>query len=182
MLDKIILGVLGLKEMTVYDIKKALDRSINHFYTTSYGSIHPALVKLERLGLVVSTEQVSGGRAKKRYAPTGKGREVFQKWLRSDMHVSRMREDSLVRIFFFGLLDADDRRRILAGYLQEIESAIDALKRLKEEVARRAVPHGLEEVARFQTETLRFGIDEGRFVRDWYAEMLEKRIETEERT
>jgi DNA-binding PadR family transcriptional regulator len=177
MLDMIILGVICLKEMTVYELKKALDNSINHFYTTSYGSIHPALVKLERKGFVESTKYMSGGRAKKRYAPTVEGRAAFKEWLRSDLHVSRMREDSLVRIFFFGLLEPRERKRILKGYLAEIEEAINALKRLREEISVRTVPKELEDIARFQIETLRFGIDQGEFINNWYAEMLSNRLD-----
>lgn len=131
MLDRIILGVLSLKDLTSYDLKKSLDKSINHFYTTSYGSLHPALVKLEKNNLVTSREFTDGGRSKKLYSITESGRQGFTNWLSSDIQISRLREDSLVRIFFFGMLEPEVRQNIISTYLQSIDTAMNDLLALR---------------------------------------------------
>jgi DNA-binding PadR family transcriptional regulator len=58
MLDKIILGFLQVKDLTAYDIKKAMENSVNYFYSSSFGSINPALKKLEKMNMVTCTEIV----------------------------------------------------------------------------------------------------------------------------
>ena len=174
MLDKIILGILSLKEMTVYDLKKSLDKSINHFYTTSYGSIHPALVKLSNNQYVKYSDFVEKGRSKKLYSITDEGRNVFQKWLESDIEVSRLKEDSLVKIFFFGMLETSSRERIISNYLEEIDSAMKQLQQLRETILEKNIPDEFSELARFQTETLNYGIDQSHFMKKWFLDFLDK--------
>ena len=179
MLDKIILGMLSLKELTVYDLKKALDKSINHFYTTSYGSIHPALVKLEKNEMVEISEFVDRGRSKKLYSITEKGKTDFKQWLSGDIHVSRLKEDSLVKLFFFGMLDSESRRSIIGNYLVAIDDAMKSLQQLREQVQKVEVPDEFSNIARFQIETLNYGIDHSIFMNNWFNDFLKNRTDEE---
>jgi DNA-binding PadR family transcriptional regulator len=179
MLDKIILGVLGLKDLTSYDLKKSLDKSINHFYTTSYGSLHPALVKLEKNNLVTSRVFIDGGRSKKLYSITESGRQDFTNWLSSDIQISRLKEDSLVRIFFFGMLEPKVRQNIISTYLQSIDIAMKDLLALREEIQQVNVPSEFKEIARYQIETLNYGIDQSCFMTDWFNDFLVNKTKEE---
>ncbi|MBI9107814.1 MAG: helix-turn-helix transcriptional regulator [Spirochaetales bacterium] len=179
MLDKIILGVLSLKDLTSYDLKKSLDKSINHFYTTSYGSLHPALVKLEKNKLVTSREFVEGGRSKKLYSITESGRQDFTNWLSSDIQISRLKEDSLVRIFFFGMLEPEERQNIISTYLQSIDTAMNELLALREDIQQVNVSPDFQDIARYQIETLNYGIDHSHFLSDWFNDFLVNRTKKE---
>lgn len=175
MLDKIILGILNLKDgQTVYDLKKAMDRSINHFYTTSYGSIHPALIKMEKKGLVRIHEEVVQGRTRKVYFLEDEGRREFSRWLDSDIEPVRIRESSLVRIFFFGMLEKENRERIISAYLEEIDKVRSVLEAMKSDYSGKDIPSEFRDVARYQMETLNFGIDHSDFLKDWFEEFLDK--------
>lgn len=175
MLEKIILGMLSLKELTVYDLKKALDKSVNHFYTTSYGSIHPALVKLEKNEMVEGCEFTDGGRSKKLYSITEKGRSDFKQWLSGDIRVSRLKEDSLVKLFFFGMLDSESRKSIIENYLLAIDEAMKGLEQLRDQVRKVEVPDEFRDIARFQIETLNYGIDHSLFMNKWFNDFLKNR-------
>ena len=48
-IDMVILGLLSHDDLTGYDIKKQIDRSIRFFWKGSFGSIYPALAELEKL-------------------------------------------------------------------------------------------------------------------------------------
>lgn len=174
MLDKIILGILQIRPLTAYEIKKTLESTISHFYSTSYGSIHPALVKLETLKYISSKSFVENGRGKKQYTICKSGKTYFYEWLNEEISVSRVKEDSLVRLFFFGMIDQEDRNRIVTSYVQEIEERIKTLKKLKKIVMKKEVPGELEEVADFQIKTLEFGIDHSSFVKNWYQKLKKK--------
>ncbi len=179
MLDKIILGVLSLKDLTSYELKKSLDKSINHFYTTSYGSLHPALIKLEKSNFVTSREFVDGGRSKKLYSITESGRQDFTNWLSSDIQISRLKEDSLVRIYFFGMLEPEFRHNIISNYLTSIDKAMNDLLALREQIQQVDVPPEFQDIARYQIETLNYGIDHSHFMSDWFNDFLVNRTKEE---
>ena len=179
MLDKIILGMISLQDMTVYELKKALDKSINHFYSTSYGGLHPALVKLEKTAMLSSREYREGGRAKKQYSITKEGREFFSRWLDSDIPVTRLKEDALVRLFFLGMVPEESRKRVIKNYLHEIDANLEALRRLRTQISEVEIPNEFQDIARFQMETLNYGIDHSGFMKRWFADLLSDRLEEE---
>lgn len=176
MQDKIILGFLMLKDLSVYEIKNAMEKSISHFYSTSYGSIHPALLKLEKLDLVSYTMKKTGNRDKKVYSITEKGKTTFNDWLLEDIKISRMKENSLVKLFFFGKIDKSNRQRIIRNYINDINKSLDELKSILDETENREIPDDFKEIANFQIETLLFGIDNAKFISRWYTNLLKKRI------
>lgn len=73
------LSILYDGEATGYEIRRLLvEGEYSYFVEASYGSIYPALAKMEAEGLVTSrTEQQDGKPAKKIYSITDSGRTVF---------------------------------------------------------------------------------------------------------
>ena len=73
------LSILYEAESTGYEIRKmSVEGECSYFVDASYGSIYPALARLEAEGLVTSrTEQQAGKPAKKIYAITDAGRQAF---------------------------------------------------------------------------------------------------------
>ena len=73
------LSILYEGEATGYEIRRlCVEGECSYFIEASFGSIYPALAKLEDEKLVVSrTEQQSGKPAKKVYSITQAGREAF---------------------------------------------------------------------------------------------------------
>jgi len=74
------LSILHEGEATGYEIRRScVDGDCSYFVEASFGSIYPALGKLEADGLVTSrVEQQSGKPAKKVYRITDAGREAFR--------------------------------------------------------------------------------------------------------
>lgn len=73
------LSILYEGDATGYEIRRlCVEGECSYFVEASFGSIYPALAKLEDEGLVTSrVEQQDGRPAKKIYAITEKGRGVF---------------------------------------------------------------------------------------------------------
>ncbi len=61
MLELAILGLLGEQELHGYEIRKRLREELGFFSPVSFGSLYPALSRLERSGAVVSTEGPPSG-------------------------------------------------------------------------------------------------------------------------
>ncbi|MEH6726105.1 MAG: PadR family transcriptional regulator [Hyphomicrobiales bacterium] len=77
------LGILNFEDATGYEIRKmSIDGKYSHFVDASYGSIYPALNKLESEGLVTCREETHPGKpARKIYSIAAAGREELNKSL-----------------------------------------------------------------------------------------------------
>jgi DNA-binding PadR family transcriptional regulator len=61
MLDMAILGLLEERDLHGYEIRRQLREHLGLLANVSFGSIYPALTRLEKSGAVVATEGASGG-------------------------------------------------------------------------------------------------------------------------
>lgn len=123
-----VLGLLGLRPMSGYDIKGAVDRTIRHFWAASYGQIYPELKRLEEAGWIAGLDEARGARARRVYSITAKGSRELTGWLHGHETRIEMRDESLLRLIFADTLPYDDalgllvaRRegyRRMLGYLQ----------------------------------------------------------------
>ncbi len=176
MQDKIILGILQYRDMTSYDVKKAIEKSTAFFYNASMGSIHPALKKLETAGSVTATSIVENGRAKKIYSITDKGREVFTRWLGEGLPLEKFKDETLVRLFFFGNIAPDEQAQHITEHIATLDDQIGMLEALKAQLHEVEIPEDMKSHALFQIATLDFGLNYFKFSRDWYQKFLKEKI------
>ena len=99
----ICLAILTQGDTTGYDIRKrSTEGDFSYFVEASFGSIYPALSKLEEEGLVTSRVEPQEGRPAKRvYAITPSGREQFINSLFDDLNQDVFRSEFML---FFDLL------------------------------------------------------------------------------
>jgi DNA-binding PadR family transcriptional regulator len=118
MINDIILGMLCTRQaMTGYELKKCITAGGGVFYRASYGSLYPALKKMEGQGLVVMVSGgAANGRGQKAYAVTPKGKEAFYGWLRTPMEIGEGTANHLAKVYFFDRLDEESRRSHLIAY------------------------------------------------------------------
>src|SRR5467141_2512757 len=103
-----VLGLLGLRPMSGYDIKAAVDRTIRHFWAASYGQIYPELKRLEETGWIAGKDADRGGRTRRVYRITAAGRRQLEGWLHGYETRIEIRDESLLRLFFADALPADE--------------------------------------------------------------------------
>ena len=114
MLELAILGLLKERHMHGYQLKKRLAETLGGFWQVSYGSLYPALKRLQReeaVEMIFPREQL--GRRKNVYRITEKGEALFAELLeRAGQEAS---EDSAfsVRFAFFQYLKPETRIRLL---------------------------------------------------------------------
>lgn len=127
-----ILGLLDVQPMTGYDLKKAFDGSVGHFWNADQAQIYRTLSKLSSDGLVSVDVIAQEGRPdRKEHRLTKAGREELSRWLRSPIPEEPSREPFLARIFFAGSEQDPDLVRVLisarrAAANEQLQSLITA--------------------------------------------------------
>ncbi|MFL5963034.1 MAG: PadR family transcriptional regulator [Gaiellaceae bacterium] len=110
-----VLGLLGIRPMSGYDIKRAVDRTIRHFWAASYGQIYPELKRLEEAGWIAGKDADRGGRARRVYRITAAGRRALEGWLHGYETRIEMRDESLLRLFFADVLPPEEALGLLVA-------------------------------------------------------------------
>jgi DNA-binding PadR family transcriptional regulator len=128
-----LLGLLGQRPLSGYDLKRAVDRTIRHFWAASYGQIYPELKRLEEAGWIAGAAADRGGRARRVYEITPAGRAALAGWLHGHETRIELRDESLLRLFFADALPREQALALLEArkrghelYL-EVLGAIDAI-------------------------------------------------------
>ena len=160
------LGFLMDGSKTGYEIKKTMEQSTEFFFTTSLGSIYPAFKKLEREGLVEMAESIEAGRLKKKYSITPEGKKVFLNWISLKTGIAKIRDEAILKVFFFNYLSPDERKNRIEEYIKELEGHIGELLALKSRLEKKNIDA-------FQMTTLDMGIEYFMFMNNWYSGFLD---------
>jgi DNA-binding PadR family transcriptional regulator len=139
MLEMAILGLLKERAMHGYQLKKRLADTLGSFWQVSYGSLYPALKRLQReeaVEMVFPKEDV--GRRKNVYRITAKGEALFAELLGRVGQEAAGDDGFTVRLAFFQYLKPETRIRLLErrrAYLEGRGSTLkDSLRSLKETI------------------------------------------------
>ena len=177
-MEYVILGFLLMRNVTQYDIKRALEQKVSPFFSASLGSIQAALKKLESKGLVRVFETVENGRQKKIYSITDEGRAYFSQWMLTPIAASRMESQAMTKMFFLGLVPPSDRLVICRQIISELEDTVREYKTVQTESGKIVYPEKTRDIAKFQLRTLDLGILQHEQTLAWFRQM-ESDIESE---
>jgi DNA-binding PadR family transcriptional regulator len=121
-------------ESTSYDIKQAIEASIQNFWPVPHTTAYEEPARLATAGYL-SVGQEEGGRRRRFYSLTEKGREALSAWA-ADPEVAppQLREEAILKVFAGGdpgpLAESrrawhEAKREELAGMLREVRKAED---------------------------------------------------------
>lgn len=153
----VILGMLGWRPMSGYEIKTIVDKSTRFFWAASYGQIYPELRKLSAAGLIEGEASPQGGRRRNLYRLTPAGRKELQDWLGVDADVFELRDEGLLKLFFAEAGGTDAAIQALDSKRREHERVLAHLQSIKA----KGGPDG------FAGLVLRYGIDCNRWQAEW---------------
>src|SRR2546423_4970229 len=129
MLEVAILGLLKEQTMHGYQLSKRLADTLGAFWKVSYGSLYPAIKRLEREGAVESAfPRDEVGRRKNVYRITDKGEKLFYELLQEAGQESWEDNRFRVRLAFFKYLKPDTRLRLLEKRRAFLEGRLSDLK------------------------------------------------------
>jgi PadR family transcriptional regulator AphA len=160
----VILGMLGMRPMSGYDIKRLVDNSTRFFWAASYGQIYPELRRLAGAGLIEGVEEPESGRNRTVHRLTADGRKRLREWLAEDPETFEMRDEALLKLFFAAGSGGRDAASALAAKRRQHESIVERLRDLEPKVA--------QGDSSFQHLVLSYGIE----CNEWAAEWCERAI------
>ena len=172
MIDKIILGLLTKKKLTTYDIKIAMEKSISKFYSNSFGSINPAIKKLERDQLISCTEKIENSRLKKIYNIEPKGITSYNDWIHEPITQGRLKDDVLIRIFFLGDTNKNKQQSLIEDYITSLNKSKSDLEKTKQEIEKLKLTKDKKKEIKYQLATLQFGLDYLTFKQQWFTNLI----------
>ncbi len=122
-MEKIILGMLMVRGMTIYEIKNFINNNLDTMCSASSGSIHTAVKKMLEKEIIKVYEEGN----KKIYYITSKGREEFNLWIEQPMDIGKAKNIELSKLFFLGLSNPDKRVKLIEKYIDELKTERDKL-------------------------------------------------------
>ena len=122
------LGVLTMGDASGYEIKKKLEGSFRRFYDASFGSIYPALGRLQEAGHVTCVEMPQQGRPdKKIYSLTAEGRTSLVEELSAPLGPDRIRSEFMASMIFAHLIAPERVHESVETRLADYRDSIDKL-------------------------------------------------------
>ncbi|MDF5751663.1 PadR family transcriptional regulator [Spongiactinospora sp. TRM90649] len=109
----LVLGLIGLRgPSSSYQLKRTADRSIGHFWPFPHSQLYGEPRRLAEAGLLSESAE-TGGRRRRTYSLTEKGREALREWLREPQaEVFQVRDEAELKLFFSELGDDSTVRRL----------------------------------------------------------------------
>jgi PadR family transcriptional regulator AphA len=124
-----VLGLLSEGPATGYALARDFDIATSVIWPAPKGEIYRELARLQSDGFAVPDEKV-GGRGKRKWHITAKGRAELKRWLRSDSDYT-FRYQPLLRAAFLGRLSPDEIAACIKADRRFFESELRKLKQAK---------------------------------------------------
>jgi DNA-binding PadR family transcriptional regulator len=147
-----ILGLLKERTMHGYQLKKRLSETLGPFWQVSYGSLYPALKRLQKQGtveMVFPREDV--GRRKNVYRLTEQGELVFRELLAETGHNPGDDNGFRVRLAFFRYLKPEmrigvleRRRAVLMERLADLRGRVTSFRERADSYTLSLMRHGMD--------------------------------------
>jgi len=170
-----VLGLLMLRNLTLYELNKSFQQGISLFYSASYGSLQFSVKKLLSSGYIEVEEKLENGRNKKIYSITTSGRELFLDWMRNgEIPATKLEAVALTKLFFLGVMDRiEDKRNILNRILETIQQIEEELKQLDKDLSQLKVRESGNAIFHYQLKSLDYGMKAHQFAKSWFEEVLD---------
>ncbi|MDD9150323.1 MULTISPECIES: PadR family transcriptional regulator [unclassified Sporolactobacillus] len=126
--EDVILGIINENSRTGYEIVEVFKTIFSHFFDGSYGSVYPALHKLEQQGMVTKQTVVQEGKPNKFvYSITAQGKEQFKNYLKTSLQPEKVKSDFLMRMYFGEYLTKEEIQDIISHEIRHKEALLEQL-------------------------------------------------------
>ncbi len=134
----IILGLLGARPMSGYDIKQAFDRALASYWNAGNSQIYTTLKSLSDAELVRSEviEQKSRPN-RKMYHLTPAGEAELERWLQEDVPERFSKDDFLTKLFFCGETSDDVALKHLLEHRDSLLKQLEHMEWARQQYATR---------------------------------------------
>jgi DNA-binding PadR family transcriptional regulator len=95
-----ILGLLGIRPWTTYELAQQMERSLKYFWPRAQSRIYEEPKRLAALGLVKAARDHVGRRPRTTYTITAKGRRALRAWLAVPGGGPTLELEALLKVFY----------------------------------------------------------------------------------
>jgi PadR family transcriptional regulator AphA len=178
-LEHAILGFLCYAPFSGYDLKKAFDSSVRHFWPADQSQIYRTLTRLADRGWAeVEVIEQDDRPDRKVYHITEVGREELRRWLTTPLPFEEVRHTSLIQVFFAAQLSDEEILDIFEREAEQLRERLARYSRIQQESAQYLEIGSPREVF-FWMLTLEFGIKATQSRLEW-AESVIQRLKNKE--
>jgi len=168
-----ILGFLSFQSLTGYDLKKAFDRSIQHFWPANQSQIYRTLAGLNEDGLVEMEVVSREDRLDmKIYHITRAGQDELHRWLATPLPVQDYREPFLIQVYFGSQIPAERLIALLENEMRAVEERLaiytSVFGMYQQQIKSQPDPRALF----LSVSTLEYGIASNRAAVEWLESLI----------
>ncbi|MEU6623460.1 PadR family transcriptional regulator [Streptomyces litmocidini] len=155
-----LLGLLSERPASGYDLLKRFETSLANVWPATQSQMYGELSKLAAAGLIsVSAE---GPRGRKEYTLTDEGLAELRHWLTETEPQRNPRSDTLLRVFFLGVLTREQAGDYLTGLMDLSDRELEALRELE-----RTIDWGDDQLSVYGRIALEYGLRFNEMKREW---------------
>ena len=179
-LEYAILGFLNYHPYSGYDLKKAFDVSIRHFWPADQSQIYRTLGRLTEQGWAeVEVVEQTDRPDRKVYSITPAGRTALRSWLSSPIPQQEARSAALIQVFFAGQLSDEEILAKFEEATQAMRSILDRYQHVPLEIDEYVTTIGSPREEFFWMLTLELGIKSVQTQIEWMESVM-RRIRNKE--
>ncbi|MGW2681331.1 PadR family transcriptional regulator [Streptomyces sp. NPDC001436] len=155
-----LLGLLSERPASGYDLLKRFETSLANVWPATQSQMYGELAKLAAAGLIsVSAE---GPRGRKEYTLTDDGLAELRHWLTETRPQRNTRSDILLRVFFLGVLPAEQASAYLTGLMELSDQEYEDLRALEQ-----SIDWGADQLSVHGRIALEYGLRFNAMRREW---------------
>jgi len=168
--DIAILALVAAEPRSGYDIRRAVQEQLSHFWNESVGNIYPRLRRLHEHQLLTKRTIAQTDRPDRHeYAITDRGRAALSRWFEDEIQVQPPRNELLLKLFFGRLTSPSVLVQQVAAYRAQRAATKAQLEGVRQMLEAEAAgqPH-----LRYWLITLRAGIVAAEAAVKWADETI----------
>jgi DNA-binding PadR family transcriptional regulator len=127
-----ILGLLGLRSWTTYELAKQVQRSLRWFWPRAERKLYDEPKRLVSAGLAHASQESTGKRPRTVYSTTDAGRAALRDWLDEPPAPRTTEFEAMVKVFFADAGTLDQLRTTLERIATEAEERLAEVTELAE--------------------------------------------------
>ncbi|NDJ51449.1 MAG: PadR family transcriptional regulator [Chloroflexi bacterium] len=170
-----ILGFLSVRPLSGYDLKRAFDHSVQHFWPADQSQIYRSLRQIHEAGFVEQEVIPRDGKLDvKIYHLTEAGQSELIDWLRTPLDPQDNREPFLIQLFFSGLLRQDELLALLKHQRSQIDDLLQLYRGVYNASTREVDDADFQRRVTMSLLTLEYGVRLNHAYRGWLDEVIQR--------
>ncbi len=123
--EHVLIGLVAGGARSGYELKRYFASTPAKVYEPSSGALYPALLRLEKNGLLAGRQEASAGRRRRKiYRATPAGIELHHQWLRSPVEAETVGRDLGIHLMRFALAEPVLTRAEVMEFLVQLRDGL----------------------------------------------------------